>query len=175
MIDFYIQRNMKNVMFNYMPVVMSDNIWIDNEHVKTKQCRFIWDLRKIHPVNIISATYTQFNWWFVIMFTYDAILDSSFKWSIVASATTQHGKCHDRTLHSMYFHTRHVVQPVKVNMNMFTNINIMFTFRNFRLTGRICSSWWHWMTFVSRFWTNWLFQSFTTFQTSRCRTRSMIY
>ena len=26
MIDFYIQRNMKNVMFNYMPVVMSDNI-----------------------------------------------------------------------------------------------------------------------------------------------------
>jgi hypothetical protein len=35
MIDFYILRNMKNVMFHYMPVVISNNLQDENDHLET--------------------------------------------------------------------------------------------------------------------------------------------
>lgn len=127
MIDFYILRNVKNVMFHYMPVVTLNNIGDENV-----RCKLNFNRSQEWWFSFSEHLFESFE--FTVMmcriFHHVAILDSSFKWSIVASATETTWQV-PRLMSLIHLNTWHVNQFTKVNMNKFAIINIMFTFKFF--------------------------------------------
>ena len=120
MIDFYILRNVKNVMFHYMSVVILNNI--RNEIIRWKpDCAEFWDWWNSFSEHLFKIL-LRFLLMICRTFHYVAISDSSFKWSNVASATKTTWQV-PRLMSLVHFHTWHVNQLMKVNMNKFTIIN----------------------------------------------------
>ena len=93
-----------------------------------------WTLIHLEDGGFISVNISSNLLEFIVMmcriFHYAAILDSSFKWSIVASATETTWQV-PRLMSLIHLNTWHVNQFTKVNMNKFEIINIMFTFKFF--------------------------------------------
>ena len=76
MIDFYILRNVKNVMFHYMPVVTLNNIGDENVRCKLNfnRSRGRWFSSSEHLFESFEFTVMMCR-----IFHHVAILDSSFK------------------------------------------------------------------------------------------------
>ena len=96
MIDFYILRNVKNVMFHYMPVVTLNNIGDENVRCKLNfnRSRGWWFSSSEH----LFESFLSLQWWcveFFIMLQFWIQASSEALWQVPQK---RHGKCQDSCL-----------------------------------------------------------------------------